>query len=181
MHIFSNHQFYGKKFMLRMAFINFVTVVHSSYLIQFGVLGPSHPTVWNQDRVIRFVSLILDLLFRVGLCCWYVMNWYLHILQERLLISLVEIDYVQENLNIGLAMDDSPHNGRQAGENRHSNTYHSNCIEKFPESRQESTFAQGTTKEQRIVTGVLYLPQLGDQSNALYRDWTGVSYYRKSL
>lgn len=147
-----------------MAFINFVTVIHSLYLLQLGVFAPGRQTVWNLDRMVRFVSLILDLLFRVGLCCWYIINSYNRHIQERLLTVL--FGYVI-HFGFGLASDDNLNEGRPAED---SSTYRSTV--KFPEPRQVSTSAQyATEKQTSTVTGVKSkLPQL-DEHDQWKSEW----------
>lgn len=71
---------HDKMFMLRMAFINAVTIAHSVYLLSFGIFGSGYPSVWDHGKIVRVVSLLLDFVFRIGLFCWYMNNC---LFQER--------------------------------------------------------------------------------------------------
>lgn len=63
-----------RKFMLRMVFVNVVSLFHLVGLAYFGVFNSSLP--WTVGRTIRTLSLAIDVFYKCLLCWWYQQNSY---------------------------------------------------------------------------------------------------------
>lgn len=60
--------------MFRMTFVNVISLCHSLGLVYFGVFNSSSP--WTLCKSCRTTSFVIDLMYKLFLCWWYLKNSY---------------------------------------------------------------------------------------------------------